>query len=133
MKYEESVGALIVYNNEFLLLKDGNGYWGFAKGHIEPGEELLSTMKREVFEETGINDFILVSEFKEEIGYYFKNKGLVSKKVTFYLIKSKNKNVKLSREHVSYAWLKLSDALKQASFENTKRIIRKAAEFLKLS
>ncbi len=133
MKFEESVGAIVFFDKEFILLRDGLGYWGFPKGHIEKGEDMMTALKREVEEETGIKGCELIPGFKEEIGYYFhKGKDLVSKKVTYFLMKAPNKNAKISYEHTAYEWLNLSEALKKISFENSRSLLSKAAKFLKL-
>ena len=39
-------------------------------------------------EETGITKAEIVPGFSEETGYYFKHEGLVSKKVTYFIIKT---------------------------------------------
>ena len=41
---------------EFLLLHHTVGHWDFPKGNIEAGEDELETARREIFEETGIQD-----------------------------------------------------------------------------
>ena len=128
MKFEESVGGVVVNGDKFLLLKYTQAHWGFVKGHIEPGETKEETLRRELEEETGITDAVIITEFKEEIGYYFKN---TSKKVTFFLIKTNINEIALSSdEHVDYAWLTFDKALERLSFENTKRLLMKAKTFL---
>jgi len=128
VKFEDSVGGVVVNGDKFLLLKYRQGHWGFVKGHIEPGETKEETLTRELEEETGITEAELITEFNEEIGYYFNN---TSKKVTFFLIKTSVSEVTLSSdEHVDYAWLSFNEARERLSFENTKRLLRKAKEFL---
>lgn len=41
---------------EILLIRSFDKYpaWGIPKGHVEPGEELIETCHREVYEEAGI-------------------------------------------------------------------------------
>lgn len=54
---EISSGA-IIYNlrtHSVLLIQGKNKFFGFPKGHIEDGEDEVDTMKREVFEETGVD------------------------------------------------------------------------------
>ena len=133
MKFEESVGAVVFHDKEFLLLRDGSGYWGFPKGHIETGEDMMTALKREVEEETGIKGCELIPGFKEEIGYYFhKGNTIVSKKVTYFLMKAPNKNAVISHEHTAFEWLPIKKATERVPFENSKSLLRKAAEFLKI-
>ncbi len=43
----------------FLLIRDSYRNWGFPKGHLEPGEPPADAARREVAEETGLNDLVL--------------------------------------------------------------------------
>ena len=59
---EKSAGAVIINEGKVLLLHytglktDSVGYWDFPKGHIEKGETELETAKREVREETRMEE-----------------------------------------------------------------------------
>ena len=141
MPLEKSAGALIFHENkniEYLLLhypseaKTSREYWDLPKGHIEKGEKEIDTVKREVEEETGLKDIEIAEGFKEHIKYFFKFRGTtIFKIVTFYLARTKTKDVKISFEHVGYKWLSYEKALKQLTFENAREILRKAHQFLK--
>ncbi|MEM2210616.1 MAG: NUDIX domain-containing protein [Nitrososphaerales archaeon] len=135
---ERSAGAVVFYDGkngfEYLLLNYTAGHWDFPKGNIEKNEKDIMTARREIREETGIEDITFIPGFKKKIEYYYKKDGeLVHKVVIFYLVQAYCKNVKLSYEHLNYSWLNYDDALKRATFENTKRILREAHEFLKRS
>jgi len=143
MPVEKSAGA-VIFRKEgdktfYLLLHYPSSatraaakeYWDFPKGHIEKGENLEETTKREVEEETGLKDLKLIEGFKEWIKYFFKFKGKnVFKIVTFLLAETKTKEVKVSFEHVGYEWLPYEKALEQLSFKNAKEILKKANNFL---
>jgi len=106
-------------------------YWDFPKGHIEKGEKLEETVKREVKEEAGLEDIKFVEGFKEWIKYFFKFKGKnVFKIVTFFLAETKTKEVKISGEHIGFEWLPYEEALKQLTFKNAKEILKKAHNYL---
>src|SRR3989344_4714754 len=75
-KKEQSFGVIPVFkeNNNFLfcLIHEAEGHWGFPKGHQDAGESEEETAKRELQEETGINNVILdkksfIENFKKEI------------------------------------------------------------------
>ncbi len=133
---ERSAGAVLFYNDggirKYLLLKHRRGHWDLPKGNIEAGEEPEYTAKRELIEETGISNFRFYDGFREEIEYYYKRRGgiLVHKKVIFYLAEALSNDVRISREHVAYKWVDFEAALKLASFNNTRKLIRLAEEFL---
>jgi len=141
MPVEKSAGA-VIFRKEgskplFLLLhypsntKSPKEYWDLPKGHIEKGERELETVEREVEEETGLNDVKFIEGFKEWIKYFFRWKSKnILKFVTFYLAETKEKNVKISEEHIGYKWLSYEEAIDQLTFKNAKEILKKANDFL---
>jgi len=133
---ERSAGAVIFSENdgmiEYLLLHYPTGHWDFAKGKIEKGEKELDTVRREVREETSIDDIQIIDGFRKKIAYNYKRSGkLVHKEVIFYLAKASVRNVKLSFEHKGYVWLNYDNALKQLTYKNAKMILDAANQFLK--
>jgi len=69
------IGILIQNENGEVLLglrksSHGSGEWGFPGGHLEFGETIFETSKREVMEETGleVDEFELIS-INEELRY----------------------------------------------------------------
>jgi len=76
MKKTISSGAIVVNKNGEILLTTKKGeFWMFPKGHIEEGEDLLSSAKREVVEETGlpIKEIKVVGE--EPLGFFERFQG----------------------------------------------------------
>jgi len=140
MPIEKSAGAVIFKTNketEYLLLhypssaKAPRDYWDFPKGQNEKGEKLEETIKREVKEETGIKNIKLVENFKETIKYFFRHEGKnVLKFVTFFLAETKIEEVKISQEHIGYKWLSYPEALNFLTFNNAKKILKKANDYL---
>jgi bis(5'-nucleosidyl)-tetraphosphatase len=141
MPVEKSAGAIVFRREEdkiyYLLLHYQSGarrphpFWDFPKGHIEKGEDVIKTVKREVEEETGLKDIKLVEGFKETIKYFFKLEGKnILKFVTFLLAETKIKEVKISWEHIGYQWLPYQEAIAQLTFKNAKEILKKANDFL---
>ncbi|MEM3154001.1 MAG: NUDIX domain-containing protein [Candidatus Woesearchaeota archaeon] len=112
---------------EYLLLKYGLGHWDLPKGILEKGENLLDAALRELKEETGISKATIIPGFKQTVSYMYTWKGKKFLKfVVFYLAKTRQKKVKLSFEHTDFAWLQFKEAVKQATFDNTKNVLRKA-------
>jgi bis(5'-nucleosidyl)-tetraphosphatase len=135
--YDEiSAGAVLHLMDEnfeinYLILNYSYGHWDFPKGNIESGETEIDTIKREVMEETGIVDIKLIEGFRQQISYKYRKKSkLVHKTVIYYLAETKSNKVVLSFEHVNFAWLNFDDALNKLSFDNSKKVLKNAKEFL---
>jgi bis(5'-nucleosidyl)-tetraphosphatase len=133
---ETSAGAVLYRINEnvhieYLILNYSFGHWDFPKGNIESGETEIETIKREVFEETGINDINIITDFRQQISYKYRKKSkIVNKSVIYYLAETKSRQVILSFEHNDYIWLGYNDALKKLSFENSRKVLKSANDFL---
>ncbi len=134
MRREKSAGAVIFRRDsrvEYLLLKYGAGHWDFVKGHIEEGESEIETLLREAEEETGISELEIIPGFREKIEYFYRWGGeLVHKEVIFYLAEAKTGEVRLSYEHVDYAWLPFEEAYERVTYANAKRVLKAARDFL---
>jgi 8-oxo-dGTP pyrophosphatase MutT (NUDIX family) len=111
-----SAGVVVVRDSgegwRVLLLRAYN-YWDCPKGRIEPGEDSLATAKREVLEETGIDDleFRWGEEFTDTEPY---GKNKVAR---YYLAASVAAAVKLPvnselgrPEHQEFRWLPFDPA-----------------------
>lgn len=123
---------------EFLLLLHRHGrYWSFPKGRKNKGETDLETARREIREETGIDDFTLLEKggsfISNSVRYFVKRGGaLIPKEVRYFLVKfSKRVEVNLSREHIAYKWLNFHDAIANLSHTNSKELLTKVYSKLK--
>ena len=128
---ETSAGVVIFRRrrgrNAYLLLHYPSGHWDFVKGRMEDGETRKETALRETREETGISDVSFVDGFEEWIRYEFQNpRGTVRKRVVFYLAETRARRVRISHEHLEFAWLDYDAAVKRATFENARTILKKA-------
>ena len=81
---EKSCGIVLFYSDEFLIIQHSNesnelkGHWDFPKGHVEDNESELETAVRELQEETGIDDFKLIKNFRQKITYdVHKNNAVI--------------------------------------------------------
>lgn len=130
---ERSAGIVLFLTQlprQYLLLDYGR-HWDFPKGHVEKGEADLEAAIRELHEETGVNDAELIPDFAHEIRYFFRSgKELISKSVVFYLAKSPQTNIRISDEHVGWAFLEYAEALNRLTYANAKQILRLAEDHL---
>ena len=134
---ERSAGFVVYFRAapgnapEFLLLDYGR-HWDFPKGHVEAGEDDLTTAKRELAEETGLSAKQVVPGFHQEMTYFFRQKrhGLVRKTVVFFLAEVAGREVKLSHEHSGFAFLPYDKAVARLTFPTAKQILRVAFDQL---
>jgi len=133
--HEKSCGAVVFKRGgeiEYLLLHYEAGHWDYVKGQVEPHETERETVIRELQEETGISNAVFVEGFRETVNYVYRREAkTVYKEVIFYMIESKESNVRLSYEHVGYEWLNYEKALARLTFPNAKKVLTKAHEFLR--
>ncbi len=141
-KIEKSAGAIIFRRENgkifYLLLhypslthRSEKSFWDFPKGHVEKKESEIDTVKREIFEETGIKEIKILKGFKEKIKYFFRWQGqTVLKFVTFYLAETPQKEVKISSEHLDWCWAEFKKAYSLLAHQNSKEILKKAHSFL---
>ena len=133
MKLEKSCGAVVFtrVNGEikYLLIKSVTGFYGFPKGHVEPGESETQTALREIFEEVGLR-VRLISDFRREDEYYICGNEII-KNVVYFLAEYENQEISCQREEVSDAFLlDCKSALSLLKFDGSKRILSEANDFL---
>ena len=136
MGREKSCGAVVFRRSKegikFLILHYEAKHWDFPKGKLELNETEEEAAKREIKEETGIGDVQFAEGFKQKISYFYrKNDEVIHKEVVVFLAETKTEEVKLSFEHIGYAWMGYENAEKKLTYNNSKEVLKKADEFLK--
>lgn len=131
--YEKSCGAVIFRHIgetvRYLLIKNRrSSNWSFPKGHVEDGETLEETAKREVLEETGIHLDIFPG-FVSKSQYTIQNK--IQKTVHIFVGTTKDEQTSIQPEEIEdYIWLPFEGAYNCLKFENDKTILKDANDFL---
>jgi len=133
-KHERSAGMVVFRNadsgREYLLLDTGS-FWDFPKGHAVHDETDLQAATRELAEETGITDAIIVPGFVHEIHYFYRDKKtLVRKTVVYFLASTAANSVKISSEHVGFEFLPFDQAIKRLTYANARAILKLAEAHL---
>ena len=131
---ETSCGVVLVNYGAVLLLQYPQGHWDLPKGHVEADDsDRKATMRRELAEETGIDDVSVLDGFEERTEYTFRHKGKrQSKEVYWYVAETETLDVNLSHEHRGYLWLDWDQALETITHDETRSVVRLAQQFVKL-
>ncbi len=137
---EKSCGVVLFNEQKVLLLQyatgqkegewDLQGHWDFPKGHVDKGETEIETATRELEEETGIKNIILLDNFRKTINYKIQKRDRkISKEVVFFIATTVETEINLSHEHVDYGWFDFTSALKQLTYDNARSVLSEAIIF----
>lgn len=121
-------------NNEhlFLLMKRipaRGGFWQPLTGGVEEGETLEEAIKRETFEETGINNIIKLIDIDYQFTFQEKGKSYIE--YVFGIEISADTNIKLSYEHDDFVWVGKDKALQLLKWPDNKEGLCKLCQYLK--
>lgn len=115
---------------KYLLILDGYDNWGLPKGHIDSGESEEQAARREVAEETGLEDLVLHEQL-DTIDWYFRFRGrLIHKYCHYFLFEAPHgRVVPQSEEGISACrWLDADAALETISYNNARALLQHAVE-----
>ena len=96
----QSAKAVIHRNSKVLLILNERG-WDLPGGHIRQGENIISALLREVFEETGLT----LSESD------ITSMNMRHKHKTFFCATLPHDDIMLSDEHTEYGFFSLEEAM----------------------
>ena len=137
---EKSCGVVLFNEQKVLLLQyatgqkegewDLQGHWDFPKGHVDKGETEIGTATRELEEETGIKNIILLDNFRKTINYKIQKRDRkISKEDVFFIATTVETEINLSHEHIDYGWFDFTSALKQLTYDNARSVLSEAIIF----
>ena len=134
MKHEFSCGAVVYTviggSPQYVIIESRKGIHGFPKGHMEAGETKEQTALREIREEVGL-EVTLIHGFCTEDVHPIPNKPGVIKHITYFLAAYDNQTITPEKKELSSAGLcSYEEALRLLEFENSRRILREANEYL---
>lgn len=110
--------------------------WEFPKGGIEKSENILNSVKREVFEETG-QKALKIKRFSVSGKYSYKRKledrpGYKGQSYDLFSVQIKKGKIQVDeKEHSTYRWVAFEKAYKILTWSNQKRCLSIVDKWLK--
>lgn len=145
-RIEISAGGLVYRRTsegvDFAMVRDSYGKWTFPKGHVRRGEAYRAAAKREVAEETGIENV----RYRADLGridIWFRDryvhKGrLIHKFIYYYLLEAPEgvqirvpKSKETGENILEVAWVPIDVVAKQSSYRDMRPIMKKAFGYLR--
>lgn len=135
MKTHVTAGGVLydpLQKKVYMIYKQERDEWLLPKGHIEEGESIEEAALREIKEETGYNRIELVNDgLLGKTEFEFELHGEKAFKVIYYylakLVESDFKETKeRENEGLSGKWLDLSEAIRLAKHNDTKKLLEKS-------
>lgn len=140
---ENSAGGVVFYlDNDslphILLIMDKFKKWSLPKGHIEQSETAEVAARREIFEETGIQELEIIEQLGS-VEYEFTVPSSdqnveINKKVEFFLFSVNLSSISALRpnlnEIVEMEWFSPETAIERAGYANIKFILEKAIKII---
>ena len=142
IKQHISCGGLLFKQNRekvYLIYSHKNKGWKLPKGHVEAGETIAQTAKREIYEESGYPNIELTSDKPAvSIKYYFELDDDPSyfhhKNVHFFVADlindERHEDTQDEDENLDGAWFDTSNIIDTLLFDNEKQV---ASEILSVS
>ena len=128
MNYERSCGGVLFTVKDgvpYYVLVEEN-YYGFPKGHMEPGETERKTALREIREEAGV-DAAIIGDFRKVDHYTLKHKPDTEKTVVYFLAYYEDQEIVYQEEELNGAVLvPFPEAMKLVTHVRLKRVLREA-------
>ena len=120
---------------EFLMVYHKLGHWAFPKGHQNDGESAEETIRRELYEETGVRDIKIDfgKEFVEK--HSFKSDEKTFNKTNVYFLGfTDNADTKtqedFKHEIKEMRWALYKDAFGLLTYPEAKVILRDVSDYL---
>lgn len=110
---------------EILLMQDAKNRWTIPKGHVEPNEDPRDTCKREIIEETGLQE-MKVYDWLGKVNFrYRRSHTLVLMTMHIYMVQGLGKTNQLHPEDWlnDIKWLPASEAIDKIAYDDIGKLI----------
>lgn len=110
---------------EILLIQDSKGRWTIPKGHIEPGETAKMTARREIEEETGLQNISVLVWLGKIHFKYRRLEKLVLMTTQIYLVQSLDKRETPTPEKWmrGIQWFPFAQALDMIEYDDIQKLM----------
>ena len=102
-KTKISGGVVLNKNKDVLIVNQRGNSWSLPKGHVESGEVLLETAKREIYEESGIKNLVYIKKLgsysRYRIGLNFNDDRSELKEIHIFLFETNEMSLNPIDEH----------------------------------
>lgn len=136
MTVERSCGAVVFTQVDghlrYVIVQSKEGFYGFPKGHMEPGETEEETALREIWEETGLK-VSLLEGFRTEDSHPLIREGKPDtvKHIVYFLAQYASQTpVAQESELSSIHLMDYGTAMAAFQFESSRRILTEANGWL---
>lgn len=133
MKYHRTAGGVLFHKDKvYLIHKRERDEWLLPKGHIEDGEGLIDAAKREIREETGYTNFIVLGNEPSSVTEFRFKDGdkMARKKIHFFpalLVDEDNSRTKeMDEEGLEGGWFTIQEALGVVEYDDVAKAIQNA-------
>ena len=126
----DAAGGLVERSDNKFLFIYRNNRWDLPKGGVEKKELIIEAAQREVKEETGLADLIVINKIGETYHIFKKGKNFRLKRTYWFKMKSDYQGELFPQEEegiISAEWInkkRIPEILKKA-YENIKEIVSK--------
>lgn len=110
---------------EILLIQDSKERWTIPKGHIEPGETAKMTARREIEEETGLQNISVLTWLGKIHFKYRRMDKLVLMTTQVYLVQALDSHERPTPEKwmKGIKWFLFRDALAAVEYEDIEKLM----------
>ena len=136
MNAEKSCGAVVFTKDQgivrYLIIQSKEGFYGFPKGHMEPGEGEKETALREIWEETGLRVEFVEGFRTEDVHSFVKVEERVMKQVVYFLASFSGQTAVAQESELNgVSLMDYPTAMNAFQFESSKRILKEADDYIK--
>lgn len=118
---------------KFLVILHHSCHWSFPKGHKENDESDLETALRELREETGISECVVVNDVSFSERYeWTRGEVPLDKTVKFFVGWIKNSNVTILQSEIKdFRWASVEEALELLTYPEMIGLFKQVINYLK--